>query len=93
MKLDHNKKYKLGGDTYHWDVARWLCFGVKVWSEAEFHFFADRGLVEEIREPLRFGGKVRFDCNGNPTAYELEGCTAADRVLKLFQVTAEEIIE
>ena len=66
MKLDRSKKYKFGGDVYershYWRMAPGK---TPAWSDKEFQHFADRGLVEEVRELVRETKTVR-----------VEGCVA-----------------
>ena len=97
MKLDKDKKYTFAGDVYErHDECTWKWQSpnlVHVWSDEEFQHFADRGLVEEVREPLRFEGRAKFDHTGWCTGMSFDELNRALAINKTFKITAEEIIE
>ena len=98
MKLNKDKKYKFAGDVYDWGIncLRWYTSddsNAPIWDPKEFQHFADRGLVEEVREPLRFEGRAKFDHTGWCTGMSFDELNRDLAINKTFKITAEEIIE
>lgn len=66
MTLDTSKKYVFAGDVYEWTRtgALWQTTGGRHWTPYSFQFFADKGLVTEVKEPRRFELEVTMDSDG-----------------------------
>jgi len=62
MTLDKSKKYEFAGDVYEFEDEYWT--GVfkprRSWNESNFQFFAAKGLVKEVREPIVVKGRYTF---------------------------------
>lgn len=61
MKLDQSKKYELGGEPYSCEYSIYQSDfmwgnGTVSLHNRTFQHFADRGLVKEVREPMRYEG-------------------------------------
>ena len=99
MTLDKSKKYEFAGDVYeHSAGCVWLS-GNKGWPVTDFQFFADKGLVKEVREPIVGRGRVEFDergaCPRGSFEYmrDIIGLTADQAANLTFDIVATEVVE
>lgn len=67
MTLDTSKKYVFVENIWEYDGG-WCAPGEPFcWQRKEFQYFADKGLVTEVKEPRRFELEVELDGAGVAT--------------------------
>ena len=103
MTLDKSKKYEFAGDVYSWirDLAWNTVPGKFGWSNCEFQFLANKGLVKEIREPIVVNGVVSFDAcgalvcdnRGGDVAIWWRALPLESRQGRTFRVSWTEVVE